>query len=401
MLVVHAHERAFQAADPEVVAGREQRRVVLVLARLHRERHERHQVVLGRRVAECYGGGGVEREHLAVEGGLEPRYAAIGAECGVQCGADVGGIADAPGSLGAVSLEHPANGRDIRCAAKTRVGCGRNLVCSLEAREGQAHRPHDVVLLELLVEQVAGELDERGVVLLRAEGRRRREVVEPALLRADHAVAQPAQQHRDLGAIGAVVDVGLVERDEPPVRAGVAVEEGRVGGPEQQVFEHREVGHEDVRRPLAHLLAAEQFVGQPGHAREQSVVDVLRLAPRLLRVADVAAERDLGVGGEERPEPAHLVVRERVHRVEQQRPYTRLAEGARGGFLEQALDRGEQDALGLARAGPSRDQEVPPVEGLPDRGLLVLVERALLGERVRGQEAEPLRQHALIDQRAE
>ena len=300
-----------------------------------------------------------------------------------------------------MGIEHPANGRGIRGAAKTGVGRGRNLVRGLEAREGQAHRPHDVVLLELLVEEVAGELDERGVVLLRAEGRRRREVVEPALLRTDDAVAQPAQEHRDLGAIGAVVDVGLVERDELPVRPGVAVEEGRVGGPEEQVFEHREVGHEDVRRALAHLLAAEQFVGQPGHAREQGVVDVLRLAPRLLRVAHVAAERDLRVGGEERPEPAHLVVRERVHRVEQQRPDTRLAEGARGGFLQQALDRGEQDALGLARAGPCRDQEVPPVEGLPDRGLLVPVERALLGERVGGQEAEPLRQHALIDQRAE
>ena len=80
--------------------------------------------------------------------------------------------------------------------------------------------------LEPFAEQVTAEGGKGRVVVGPAEGRRRREAAQPARLRTDDPVADPAEQEGDLGPVGAVVDVGLVEREELPVPPGWSIEEG-------------------------------------------------------------------------------------------------------------------------------------------------------------------------------
>ena len=136
-------------------------------------------------------------------------------------------------------------------------------------------------------------------------------------------VAQAAQQHRQLGGLGPVVDVRLVQGDEAPVPGVLALEQVEVGGAQQQVLQHRVVGEQQVRRLAPHLLAADELVGQRVALAVQAVVRVAGLPVAVLGVAGVAAEGDVRAAGEQFPQPFELVVGERVHRVQQQRAHAR------------------------------------------------------------------------------
>src|SRR5204863_4406754 len=129
--------------------------------------------------------------------------------------------------------------------------------------------------------------------------------------------------------------------DEPPVPAVLALEQFHVGRAEQQVLKHRVVGKQLVRRVVPHLLTAEQLVRQPWFARVQRLIERRALGGALRRVTGVAAEGYLRRVGQQPAQPAELVVGERVHRIQQQRPHPgterarRVLGGQRGQHRQQ------------------------------------------------------------------
>ena len=158
---------------------------------------------------------------------------------------------------------------------------------------------------------------------------------------------QPPQHVGDVRAEDAAVDVRLVDDHVGEVREHVA--------PAVVVREHAHVEHvrvgEDQVRPLAHLPAP---VG--------GGVAVVDRGPQL--------------GQAERPERPQLVLRERLRRVEVERPLLRLA--------RERVQHGQVEGERLPGGGAGRDDEVLAARGrLPGLGL-VRVERvhALRRERL-------------------
>ena len=125
-----------------------------------------------------------------------------------------------------------------------------------------------------------------------------------------------------------------------------------VGFPNEQVLQHHVVGEKDVGRVLSEA------------------------PPLLVRRSPVVA-RDLHMGVsrllQQLVDPFFLVVRQRVHRVDEQRGDAAALEAGR--VLDGVLDNGQQEALGLAGAGSGRDGERPGLgaEQPADRVALVLV----------------------------
>src|SRR5690606_37656236 len=133
---------------------------------------------------------------------------------------------------------------------------------------------------------------------------------------AQNAIAQPSQQHADLDARRAVVDVGFVGDKEAPVVAGGAVEQLGVLWPQQQVFQHGVVGQQDVGRSGAHGGAGDKFVGRRVVELFAPAESSQRLIRGFLRLAGVAAIGDGRVTPQQRAQAQQLVVSQRVHRVE-------------------------------------------------------------------------------------
>ncbi len=247
--------------------------------------------------------------------------------------------------------------------------------------------------LERGVEQLAGEVHDRGrVVADRGAGRDGLQCAAPG-----HPVVQPAQQHAELLGLGAVVHMGLVQDQEPPVPAVDPLEQVHVRRAEQQILQHGVVGEQQVRRAGAHLLPAEQLVRQALPAGVELVEQGSALARPLGGIAGVAAERDGGYGGQQLPQPLQLVVGQGVHRVEQQRPHA--GGEISGGMLagQRGQDR-QQEALGLARSGTGGHHQIPARRRLAQRPLLVQVERPVQRQRGTAQPGERRIEHPLADQ---
>ncbi|XXY12118.1 hypothetical protein WMF26_24775 [Sorangium sp. So ce185] len=160
--------------------------------------------------------------------------------------------------------------------------------------------------------------------------------------------------------------------DDDHLRARELVEDGRVGRPDERVLQHRIVRHQDVRRLLAELLARDELRarhGQPellelpfGHLR------------RLRQAARVQAEADGRMVAKNRPQPIHLVVHQRVQGIEEEHAY---AGSLQVRIAKELVQRGEEEALGLAAARARRDDERFPLPVVLDRLDLVPVERAV------------------------
>ena len=213
-------------------------------------------------------------------------------------------------------------------------------------------------------------------------------------------VLETAQQHADFLGFRPVVDVGLVEDHEPPVAAVRALEQVHVCRAKQQVLQHRVVGEQQVRRGLAHLGAGQQLVREPGLARVERVEERRAFGGPLRRLAGVPAERDVRRVRQHLPQAAHLVVGEGVHRVQQEGTDAGAERAGFALFDERGQDR-EQEALRLARAGPGRDDQVAAGLGLPDRLLLVRVQRPVKRQRGAAEPGEPAGQDAFADQVAQ
>jgi hypothetical protein len=106
------------------------------------------------------------------------------------------------------------------------------------------------------IEHRAREAEHRpGVVGIigAAQGRRGADAGEMALGHVE-AVLEAADQAGEVGALGAVEGVQLVNHQEAQRLRPDALPERRVLGADQQVVEHLVVGHQDVRRfPAEHL----------------------------------------------------------------------------------------------------------------------------------------------------
>lgn len=142
--------------------------------------------------------------------------------------------------------------------------------------------------------------------------------------------------------------------------------------PEEQELEHRVVRDQDVRWPILDLLPeVALLVGRPGRARQEALL--LQARPLVVGcVPGVPAE------GDARPRELHaqaleLIVRQRVHRVQDHR-----AHAGRLPVAQAVVDDRDEERLGLARAGvrghdrvlrPSPERREPP-----DGADLVVVE---------------------------
>lgn len=155
---------------------------------------------------------------------------------------------------------------------------------------------------------------------------------------------EPAQQHRDVSALRAVVGVEFVEHQvlqrfsRQPPHVGTA----RV---QQHMVEHLVVGEQDVGWRIVH----EGTVGDQPVSRDAGT-------PAAALLAGVQPGRDRSkcrVTGDQLGEALSLVVGERVHRVEDQRLHSGDAGLLRAQHM---IENREQERLGLTRTGAGRDQ---------------------------------------------
>src|ERR1700744_4967307 len=133
-----------------------------------------------------------------------------------------------------------------------------------------------------------------------------------------------------------------------------------------------------MRRRCPHLLAAQELVPKPGFAWIVLQEIIFRLARPALRLAGVTAEGDLRDRPENSAQPLELIVRQGVHRVEQQCSKTGAERPLRL-LLEKRVEDGHQETLGLAGTSPGADDEISAGEELADRGFLMNVERLIQG----------------------
>ena len=158
-------------------------------------------------------------------------------------------------------LARPGLLRRAAVSSRRAVGCLADPLVDAEAGLGD-----DRVGTERLAEDGLGEVEHRRRVALVAEGgggRDRGDAAERAvglvLSGTRHAVGlerqpEPAQQHGDVGALGAVVGVELVEH-EVLQRLRAVCPDLRVRLAQQQLVEHLVVGQQDVRGAAADDVA--------------------------------------------------------------------------------------------------------------------------------------------------
>ena len=118
--------------------------------------------------------------------------------------------------------------------------------------DGQPVLAHQRRLVELGAEHGLGELPQLRAALGPAAERRRggdgRDRPERPLVGGDaERHTEPPQQHRDVGALRAVVGVELVEHEVAQRLAGAGEQRGVLAAQQQHV-EHLVVGEQDVRR---------------------------------------------------------------------------------------------------------------------------------------------------------
>ena len=219
-----------------------------------------------------------------------------------------------------------------------------------EQEVGPCHPPfaHDVGSLEGLVEDLAGEGGElvEGVGLGgRADGRRGSGADE-VFLGGLEPVLEAPDQAADVGALGSVEGVQLVDDQVAQGFRRVVLPQPPLVGPQQHEVEHLVVGQQDVGRLAAQRLLVLDEVVSP-HVRRESLV----AAADVQGGADLAAQPLVAV--DEAGQSAGLVGRQGVHRVDEDRLHPR------GALVPEAVvEDGVEEALGLARAGARGDQRV-------------------------------------------
>ena len=221
--------------------------------------------------------------------------------------------------------------------------------------------------LEGLVEDPRDVAEQIRLVGLVAEGGRRSGADQPVARRSEPHPQAP-DQTREVGALGAVERVQLVDHQVAQRVRPVVPPEPEVERPDQQVVQHLVVRQQDVRRPLAQRVPVGQHM-VPAH----------RLVGRALRLVVAADENTRGDLAAQRRRPVdglrdapRLIRRQCVHRVDQDGLDPRRAR-----LLAAVVENRVEEALRLARAGAGGHHRRPP--GAPgqtrERRPLVVVGR--------------------------
>ena len=417
MAPVKAEKGPLQGAGEDVVAGRQQGDGIGLRAGAHRQPHQvDHGLGVGI-IPVGHLGGQLGQVARFVQGIAQTVQASVAPQQAMQEAVDGIGITPCAGrllqgfpgdrfghpvgqgqvgqSLRGWSLRHSLGESSVQGGGTLAPRCtqlGHLLPQALD--DILASR---VVLdpLKALIEDLPSEAgDGREVLAPPAQGSTGGDAAQASPLAAHHPVLQPAQQHGDLDARRAVVDVGLVQHDEAPEPPRLAVEELTILGPEQQVLQHGVVGDEDVGRRLTHPLAADQLIGQEGLVGELLTDEGFSAGLLLFGLARVAAKSNGGVMGQVPAEALQLVVGQGVHGIEEQRPHARLSQQARLALAQQVIEDGDQESLGLATAGAGGHHHVAPCPPIPpqflggrgdsllDGLILVQVEGALEGQGI-------------------
>ena len=289
-----------------------------------------------------------------------------------------------------------------------RVHAGRQVVRGQQvaaddgaAEEGVDALPglaHDGPRFEGLAEEardVAEQLRFAGAV---AEGRRRAGADQP-VARGPQPRPQAADQAREVGPLGAVEGVQLVDHQIAQRVGPVVAPQPEVERPDQQVVQHLVVRQQDVRRALAQRVAVGDHVPaahRPAGRRRLRLV----VAPDEHPGRHPAAQRGRAV--DDSGDAPRLVRGQRVHRVDEDG-----LDARRAGLPPAVVEHREEEALRLARAGAGGHHRRPPgVGGQPrERRRLVAVRREPQGhfrerlarfrrrlERQGDGEVRPLRQ---------
>src|SRR5690554_279359 len=95
----------------------------------------------------------------------------------------------------------------------------------------------------------------------------------------------------------------LVQDQETPQRCRLRSEKGAVLRTHEQVLEHREVGHENVRSTLPQLLAALELVPQHRLVEPELAKEPSRIFRAAWRFTDVTPKGDVRTEGEQRSYP--------------------------------------------------------------------------------------------------
>nr|WP_245597112.1 hypothetical protein [Jiangella gansuensis] len=154
--------------------------------------------------------------------------------------------------------------------------------------------------------------------------------------------AEAPQQHGDIGTLGAVIRMELVQ-DEICQRLGRTIPQRHVVGPEQQLVEHLVVGQQNVRRLVPH----DRAVG------DESVLADFRARAAHARVKAGGQAAETRVLGQKCGYPAGLVIGQRIHRIQDERFDAALtgATGAQG-----MVDNRVEERLGLTGTGAGGHQ---------------------------------------------
>ncbi len=132
-----------------------------------------------------------------------------------------------------------------------------------------------------------------------------------------------------------------------------------------------------MRRCSLHLLPRQQLVGQrllPGVPISELVTGLLGFTTCL---AGVAPERHLGYTSQHISQALQLVVGQRIHGIQQQRADAGARERTILRLGREVLKDRDEEALGLARSGPGRDDDVVSGHGPADSGFLMVVQRTV------------------------
>ena len=217
------------------------------------------------------------------------------------------------------------------------------LLCPEEFITCQSLLTDDRVLAEALAEDLRGVRHELRLGAFSPERRRGPDAAQ-VLVRRRQPVLEATYQAGEIGALGAIERVDLIDDQELEGLGVVVAPQVLVLRAKQQVVEHLVVREQDVWWVLAHRVTVCDELLAGHHHRG-----------RVLLLADVETRCDLatrrsGVVDELGESPC-LVSRQRVHRVDEDR-----FDAGGALLLDARVEDRQQEALGLTRASPGRDQ---------------------------------------------
>ncbi len=172
---------------------------------------------------------------------------------------------------------------------------------------------------------------------------------------------QPPEQHGHVGALGPVVGVELVQ-DDVLERVGAQPPQLLVVVAQQELIEHLVVGEQDVRWRLA----------KDGSRGDQAVRSHLRALRDLLAGVEPGGNASQRVRpvcgvGDEPGQAQRLIVRQRVHRIEDQRLHPGLRKLGVAFDAQHVIEDREEETLGLARTRAGGDQRGGRANAGPSR----------------------------------